>query len=355
MKKLKLLLISGIPLLPQNNGGATRLKNTLKYLSQKYEITFREVSVVRKSLWTSITTGIPYHMTNYYNPELRKLLENESFDEIRIEGTQLLYLAQFLPRDVPTTFVSLDISTVSFWRRAWESNNPFVVLLRLASCLQVYIYEKYYLKRFHQVVTMSKIDAAALSNLFGMNNILITPNGIDGIHFLPPRTSKIMTLGFIGSQSHTPNIAAINFITENILPALNTREHEYRVMVLGKFDKLLSENKHVEIIDHIDELRDFYSKIDFLVAPIYSGSGTRIKILESLSYGKPIITTEIGAEGIGIKSKLLTIIPYANERNAKTWVSQITKTYKSINDLSGELANLEKQLSPLTWENIFRS
>lgn len=347
MNKPKLLLISGIPLSPQNSGGATRLKHTLKYLSQKYEITLKEIATVKKSLWTSLVTGIPYHMTSFYNAEIKEILTSSTYNDIRIEGTQLLYLAKYIRPEVKTKFVELDVSAVSFWRRAWESSNPLVVMVRLFSCLQVYMYERRYLRQYNQVIVMSLTDSQYLAKLYGIKNTQISPNGIDKIEFLPDNGNAVMTFGFIGSASHTPNLAAMKYTVSEILPELKKAGHKYKMIVVGKFDSAIFGDQDIEIIEHIDNLREFYSKIDMLVAPIFSGSGTRIKVLESLSYGRPVVTTQIGAEGIPITSKYLNI-------GETSWVERIIRIYENRVSLKNELPRLEQQLKPLTWENIFK-
>jgi glycosyltransferase involved in cell wall biosynthesis len=98
---------------------------------------------------------------------------------------------------------------------------------------------------------------------------------------------------------------------------------------------------------YVKDTKEFYSKIDFLIAPLCSGSGTRIKILESLSYGKPVITTNIGAEGLLIDSKLLHV---AN--TPETMVKQLIDYVKSPSS-SFNKTQLEVTLRPLLWEKLF--
>jgi len=81
----------------------------------------------------------------------------------------------------------------------------------------------------------------------------------------------------------------------------------------NEIEELVNESKLIKkdrIINlgFVEKESNFYKKINILVAPIISGSGTRIKILESLSFGIPVITTEIGAEGLNFNKNFLVIV-----------------------------------------------
>jgi glycosyltransferase involved in cell wall biosynthesis len=93
----------------------------------------------------------------------------------------------------------------------------------------------------------------------------------------------------------------------------------------------------------VKNLKDFYQKIDCLITPIFSGSGSRIKILESLSFSVPIISSPIGAEGININSDYLQI--------AATPLEYL-ESLRKINQLNP--SQLNQQLEPLLWKNIYK-
>ena len=211
MSKPKLLLISGISPFPQTSGGATRIKQTLLHLSKKYEIYFyfflasdqtltaeeesflnqhtiffKSFPLAKKSVLLSLKSALPYHFSNYFSQELiddfKDLQTKISFSQIRIESTQILYLANYLLKNQFSKFVALDISTVSFYRRAFASKNPFKVLIRLLSCLQVYLYERSLLRFFSKIVVMSQKDAVFVKKLFSLDKVQVSPNGIEKIN-----------------------------------------------------------------------------------------------------------------------------------------------------------------------------
>ncbi len=127
MTKPKLLLISGISPFPQISGGATRIKQTLLHLSKKYDIyfyffiadkqslttedkaflnqhtvLFKSFTLSKKSILLSLKYAIPYHFYNYFSKELIEEFQNLQnrigFAQVRIESTQILYLAKYLSK-----------------------------------------------------------------------------------------------------------------------------------------------------------------------------------------------------------------------------------------------------------------
>ena len=383
MQKKTLLLILGISPFPQDSGGAIRSKNTIIQFSKNFNIysvifvdpsyTFAEkeinfltnlttsfsfLKIREKSLLVSFLKAIPYHLTCYWNSKLKTIiqsLEKEvKFDEVWIESTQLLYASSFIRTRTKIVFTAYDILTVSFYRRAIESKSFFKKLLRFISLFQVYFYEGHYLKYFNKVITTSEVDSSRIKQLFNPKNVDIIPNGIDKIHFLPYKKKPLYVIGYIGSSSHTPNIFAIDFILNKIVPHLRVLGLKFEIMIVGKNCLTNSGIEELVAIDYLEDVEEFYQKIDLLVAPIFSGSGTRVKILESLSYGRPVITTIIGAEGLPINSNYLSIISKSESLDPQIWSGKISRILNNIKKFDvNNYQMLKKQLKNLTWERNF--
>lgn len=348
----KILLISAISSTPQNSGGATRISNTLKELSKYYQIDF--VTFDNYSFKTQpkkIKLEIPYWFSPWYSKDLishiLKLIKKNHYDIIQIEFSQLLYLVRYLPKDIPKIFTAHDISSISFYRRIFENKPSFLkIIFRWLLFLQIYFYEKKYLPKFDTIISVSEKDQEILKKYLPNKKILCLPNGIDKIDFLKKSPSKILNLGYIGSFTHTPNLNAVKYFFNEVAPLLENKKINYKFYLAGDNNSLFIENtfsnKNLINLGQIKETKEFYKKIDCLITPIFSGSGSRIKILESLSFGIPIISSPIGAEGININSPYLQI---AN--NPQEYISSLKNLPKNQNK------KLEVQLKPLLWKNIF--
>ena len=234
-----------------------------------------------------------------------------------------------------------------FYRRIFEDKPSILkIISRYLFFLQIYFYEKKYLPKFDTIITVSQKDQQTLKHYLPKKNIVCLENGIDKINFLKKTPSKIVRLGYIGSFDHTPNLNAVKYFFNEIAPLLEKDKTPYEFYLAGKNDPEFVKKTFPKIIDlgQVKETVDFYKKIDYLITPIFSGSGSRIKILEALSFGIPVISSPIGAEGINIKSDYLQIA-----HQPQDYVNFIQKILQ-IKD-----KNLSSQLQSLLWENIFKS
>lgn len=388
--KEKLLIVSAISPFPKTSGGAVRIYNTIKYLSEKFELYFiffipQDSSLnaedifflkektrfftyfyqkPKKNYFSFINEFQPYWFSDWIDDELKiflpKLIKQFNIKNVQIDCTQLLYLYQFIPEKINKIFVAYDISVISFWRRLYEVRNPFKFFFYFFRWVEIMLYEKYYLPKFNFVVSMSKNDQSVLKNKFGLKNVIVIPNGIEEINFLNNNPGKILNLGYIGSFNHPPNRNVFAFFINEIAPLLEKNKINFRYFIVGAnnpkdIKKIVNhssfKNKRKIInLGEVEKVEDFYQKIDVLICPIFSGSGTRIKILEALSFGVPVITSDIGAEGININSQYLSI---ANSKNE--FIKEITKfTQKNPKLNDAELIKLKNSIQPLLWKNIFK-
>jgi len=335
-----IILIEPYSHIPTDSGGKVRIYNTIKYLKSKFNVlvyNYTETTPNKRPF-----TPIPYWFSNWYSKEYIKKLKSTDFTKyntVIIETSQLLYLIDYLPDNLNTIFVAHDISTVSFWRRLKEAI-IYKWPIHFIRLIQVYLYEQKYLKKFKTVVAVSQNDAKILKEKFAIKYIVTIPNGIEKIDFLKKEKIDKPKIGYIGSTSHSPNINAIKFLSLHLAT-------KYKTYIAG--------NNHLKFqnitnLGFVDSPKDFYQQIDILVAPIYSGSGSRIKIIESLSFGIPVITTSIGAEGIEIVSPYLIIIKDYN--SPSTWLAEIKNIYKNIN--KQDKNNLKQQLNKYLWSNTLK-
>jgi len=391
MKKKKLLLITAISPFPQDSGGATRIKNTIQELSKSfdlylvsfknpdYKLTSEEKKNLDKWCQQSIFVPIsnhkvsgsyvdfnqPYWFSDWYSPELitivNDILKNQNIDIIQIEFSQLLYIIDYL-NDIDRKkciFTSHDISTISFFRRLGEVKNIKHKIIHFFRFLEIYFYEKKYIPKYSQINTVSYNDNTLIKKYFNPKKIVTVANGIEKIDFLKPLINKNnqIVLGYIGSFSHPPNRTAFLYFINEIAPKLEQNNIDYKYLLAGKNDDceinwlLLKVPQNIKNritnLGFVENTKDFFQKIDILITPIFAGSGSRIKILEALGYGKKIISSKVGAEGININTKLISIANTPQE-----YVNEI-KDYLSDKEKI-DLKEEQKRIFKLTWTYIFK-
>ncbi len=389
MSSKKLLLIEPFTALPQNSGGRTRIFYTIAELKKYFDLTVwsfftnqQEFSLQenwlkkinlpcqhfltqKKRFFSFLFTGQPYWFSDWWSKELILALKKQTakFETIQVEFSQLLYLAKHLPKNSRKVFVAHDLASLSFWRRLQSERNLLKKALHFCRFLEVYLCERHYLPLFDLVIAVSETDRSHLEKLFHLKNVTVIENGINDINFLPiKKENDSINLGLIGSFSHPPNLEAFRFCCEQILPLLEKNQIAFRFYLAGENDPKLVENitnkflknpKQVVNLGFVSEVKNFYQAIDFLIAPLFAGSGTRIKILESLSFARPVLTTKMGAEGIEISNPFLQIIPSGKEKSAEIWL-QMIQAFADSKLNQNDQNNLSKKLSELTWASLMK-
>lgn len=114
-----------------------------------------------------------------------------------------------------------------------------------------------------------------------------------------------------GSMDWIPNQEAVDWFLENCWNRILEFDPNCTFVIAGKnipnrYRK--GQYKNVHVIENVEKAIDIYQKFNIMIVPLLSGSGLRIKLIEGMSYGKPIVTTSIGAEGINYTSNKELII-----------------------------------------------
>jgi glycosyltransferase involved in cell wall biosynthesis len=165
---------------------------------------------------------------------------------------------------------------------------------------------------------VSQVDAANFKKMYGVEPVLL-PNGVDVDMFANVSLEQIQevrkkyglnrkTVLFMGMPSYPPNREGIAFLLHNIFPAVIQEYAEARLVMIGgrvpySREWLINPGRIP-----FDELAAFVRACDVCVAPIFSGSGTRVKILEYFGAAKPVVATAKAAEGIAVKHNETVII-----------------------------------------------
>jgi len=117
-------------------------------------------------------------------------------------------------------------------------------------------------------------------------------------------TARLQLL-FVGTLSYRPNADGIIWFVQNVWPSLHRRLQGRVDLKIVGFDPPndvveLGSHPDVEVLGPVDDLAPVYAACNVVIVPIFSGSGTRIKILEAFAFSRPIVTTPIGCEGLDL-------------------------------------------------------
>lgn len=218
-------------------------------------------------------------------------------------------------------------------------------------------YKKYFkietelAKKVDLIIAISKQEKEIMSTYIDKNKIITISN----IHY--PKVELINTLSFeyrknilfIGS-AHTPNIDALYFLNNNIMPIVWKKLPELKVDIIGNLNKEITDISHSNIIFHgyVPEIETFFNSAKFMIAPLRYGAGVKGKIGQSFEYYLPLVTTDIGAEGMFLKHKENALI--AN--NAEDFANEIINLYENKELWLKLQKNSEESLKPFSRETL---
>ena len=155
----------------------------------------------------------------------------------------------------------------------------------------------------HRTFVCSDKDREYLTNRWGLKGVVKVPNAVK-IPMAQPLTSE-QTLLFLGSYLYKPNIDAAEFLIQQIWPLVQQVVPSATLIIAGsppdRIPSYRAGTQGVMFTGFIDDLDDLYRQSRLVCTPILSGGGTRVKIIEAAAYGKPIVSTRIGAEGLQMR------------------------------------------------------
>lgn len=159
--------------------------------------------------------------------------------------------------------------------------------------------------RATRVLACSDEDAAQLQALAPAARVAVLPNGVDLEAYRPASSPQPAPHGlvFVGQMGWFPNRDGIAHFLRETFPRIR-RTHPVPLQVVGHRAGLLlpdAPTEAVQFTGFLDDLRPTVHAATVYVVPLRVGSGTRLKVLEAMAMGKAIVSTRIGAEGIGLR------------------------------------------------------
>ena len=332
---MKVLYITNKPIFPVVDGGCKAMQQFLSCLlkaeievdhlclatqkhpfkAENYPNSLKEnVSISSRFVQTKIQVlpalknliqGKSYNISRFDSPDfhadLSAKLSAENFTHVVLES---LYLTPYISTIRKHSKAKIIVRTHNVEHQIWEqyaanTSNPIKkwYLKRLASAMKTA--EISNLNTVDLLATISNTDAETFRNL-GIKTPRITIPVAMEVHS-KKTTFSSESIFFLGSMNWQPNSEAVDWLVSSIFPALKKVIPEVRLNLAGSFmNGKFPSDKNAGIINHgfVENSTDFMLTKGILVLPIQSGSGVRMKLLEALSLGIPVVTTAIGAQGI---------------------------------------------------------
>jgi glycosyltransferase involved in cell wall biosynthesis len=252
---------------------------------------------------------VPVTVLNYYSPriasELAGVLEEGRFDGVQVEG---VHLSEYLPviRRAPGRPAILsdwhNIESELMLRYGQNTSSlPRKAVARRTAAL-IRNSEARVIDGCDAHVVASGREREQLLERFPEAAIHVVPNGVDVSAFpRVPVEGDRKTLLFVGAMDYHANIDAVTWFVREVWPELSSRLPGYEFAIVGRNPVkavLDLAGGRVRVTGTVDQVGPYYAQAFAVIVPLRVGGGTRLKILEAMAAGVPVVSTRLGVEGI---------------------------------------------------------
>lgn len=342
---MEILLITNLVPYPLDNGGKIKTFTTIKALSKEHtvdlvcfyekenqekakselskycrnivmlpiRVTTNEnvILMMRKalaSLFTPYALSIYKYKSRKMKNAILEIIKDNYYDLVYFAHLQVYSYKKLIAKMCPNIKVILDeqnCESLIFKRYADESKNIIKKLYLYIENYKLRKFESYAITDTDKLIVLSDNDKQVLEKMCRKKvDFTIIPIGVNEpeIRKQIDFDKKKIDILFLGTLTWAPNNEGMIWFMQKVMPILE-KKIDFNLYVVGKnpsasLKKISETYDNVTLTGYVESVVPYFKKCDFLIVPIFFGSGQRVKIIEAFSYGMPVISTSIGAEGL---------------------------------------------------------
>lgn len=314
-----------------------------------------DLSIKPLKAFLNLFTKKSYHVERFisevFKTRLAEVLQKEQFDVVQLE---MLYMTPYVEtiREHSKAMIVLRAHNVEhkIWERIAKETKFFAkrwYINHLAKTLKEY--ELNALETVDGIAAITRKDAAFFRK-YCSKPIIDIPYGVYPEEFTPKYEIEGKPKFYhIGSMNWMPNAEGIRWFIDEVLPKTVEKVPSFVYHLAGRsMPEWLTtlKNEHVEVVGEVPDAKEFVANHDVAIVPLLSGSGIRIKIIESMALGKTVITTRVGAEGI-LYDEEVNIIIAEN-------IAKMVEAIRAINanpEIAVKIGQAARKLVEETYDN----
>ncbi len=326
-------------------GGPIIIYNRIKYLSEKHDVSLlafaanptreeiesvsgycldmrlvpfpKNESLARRVRNYFLGPVPPYFMQSYSEKMYESLRQMVRANDYDVAISEYSMVAQYLYKNPDLTGIKRIMSVHECYYLARKkvikvqgltSKEGIRALLHLKG-LKKYEFDMY--EDADMVLTLTPEEKEELLQIRPSLRISVVPHGVDVEKFCPfKKKDGPPTVMFLGNFLHDPNREAFIFFVQNVWGIVKEQRKDARFLVVGRSPtpdmmEIAKNDPSIEITGQVDDVYPYFCESDVFVCPVRIGGGFRGKVLEAMASGVPVVSTELGAQGI----------PYENGEN----------------------------------------
>jgi glycosyltransferase involved in cell wall biosynthesis len=274
-------------------------------------------------LAANLLSPLPYSVASHTSRALRQALRDHArtspVDLWQCEWTPYAEALRGVSA-APQLVIAHNVESL-IWQRYHETETN--ALKRWYIRRQWHKFERFERRTFAEAagtVAVSPDDARRLQQQFAARNVHVVDNGVDTEYFRPQEAPREPAqVLFLGSLDWRPNLDGVALLAERVFPAVRRRLPGARLCVVGRnppdwLRRLVAALPGAELHASVADVRPYLARSSVLAVPLRVGGGSRLKILEALASGLPVVSTRVGAEGLCLEpDRHLTVVEGADD------------------------------------------
>lgn len=271
-----------------------------------------------RMLYNLLFSDEPYDLARFRSPQfaeaLQALITHEDFNIIQCEGLIFsLYLDEI--KNLTSAPVVLRAHNIEHRIREMMAENSAgrirrAYLKNLSGRIRKL--ETDAAKRFDAVVPISEPDRDWFSSVSSGRPVMLSETGADAAEYTDEPDEPTLRVGFIGALNWQPNLGGIKWFLARVWPCVARAVPSATLHIAGRgapaSAKKWLHGQRVFFEGEVDDARRFMASMNVIIAPLFAGSGLRIKIIEAMSTGRTVVATPVAASGLPAKDRREIII-----------------------------------------------
>lgn len=337
---MKVLFLAHLFPLPLDSGGKIKSFYTLRALAREHEVSVlaflrtadeeKRISELRgicpnleliplrrgklrqlADLGLSLLTNRSFIVSRDFRVQMRDAVRS-AIDEFQPDVVHIdhLQMAQFVDFDAgyKTVLDHHNVESMIIKRVGEAPGSPFVRLYSRIEWPKLQRYELDICRKCDRIITVSEEDKQTLASLEpSLDNIASVPIGVDVDYFdgvvRDPASSNILS---IATMYWPPNVDSMLYFHKDILPLVRKEVPDCTLTIAGQRPvqsiQSLASDLGTRVTGYVEDSRDYARDCGVFIVPLRSGSGVRVKILNAMAMGLPVVSTSVGAEGLDVIS-----------------------------------------------------
>jgi polysaccharide biosynthesis protein PslH len=258
----------------------------------------------------NLVSSVPYSVTLHNSPLLRAAIRDHAARHaVDLWQHEWLAYADTLSHvpNTRTVVVAHDVVAL-LWKRHHDiETNPLKRWYIRRQWRKFERFERRICTGATRIVAVSPEDAALVQQLYGLGDkVEVVENGVDNAYFQAiPGTREPNQILYVGTMESRPNLDAARLLLDSIFPTVRARHPAAKLVLVGRrppkwLVEQVKATPGAALHADVPDVRPFLARSGVLAVPLRIAGGSRIKILEALAAGLPVVSTRVGAEGLAL-------------------------------------------------------